>query len=106
MNVIQIDVHSQFGEFCARGDAAVRLLKTNVYPNVGTGSKIVFDFEGVRNMNSSFSNALFANLVRKFGDEVLDQVQIVNAKPNIRNEIVSSFMLANTEHEIVENYEL
>lgn len=106
MNDIQIDVHNHFGGFCARGDAAVSLLKSSVYPNIGTDTKIVFDFEGVRNINSSFSNALFANLVRKFGDSVLDQVQIKNAKPNVRSEILSSFMRAKSEPVMVQNYSL
>lgn len=104
MNDTQIDMQSQFGEFCARGDSAVRLLKCHVYPNVGSGSKIVFNFSGVRNMNSSFSNALFANLVRKYGVGVLDQVEIVSAKPNIKKEIVSSFALAKSRIKSAQSY--
>ena len=104
MNIVQIDMQSQFGAFCARGDAAVRLLKSSVYPNVGSDTMIVFDFVGVRNINSSFSNALFANLVRKYGEGVLDQVEVVNARPSIKQEIISSFVLAKTDHQIVQNY--
>lgn len=106
MKSIPIYMHSQFGDFCARGDAAVELLKRDVYPNVSTGSIVVFDFAGVRNMNSSFSNALFANLVRKYGDEVLERVSVVNAKANIKSEIVSSFSLAKSKHNLVESYSI
>uniref|UniRef100_UPI004056E1F9 STAS-like domain-containing protein n=1 Tax=Candidatus Electrothrix sp. TaxID=2170559 RepID=UPI004056E1F9 len=80
-DVIYIEKH--FGKLCANGDKALVFLTEEVLPSVHQGKKLAFDFAGVRNMNSSFSNALFANLIIQEGVEVLDKVTFRNCNSNI-----------------------
>lgn len=82
---------SEFGRFCADGGRAIDFLKNCVRPACdNNSSEIVFDLDGVRNMNSSFANALFANLVRVYGEGVLSRISIVNSRENVKKEVASS----------------
>ena len=51
-------------------------------------NKIVLDFEGVRNMNASFSNALFGNLSRLYGKKLFEYVSCINLRENVKREII------------------
>lgn len=86
-----------FGEFCAVGNQAASYLISDVYPVMDKGAVVVFDFEGVRNMNSSFSNAMFANIVRRYGVGAAAQLEIKNIRANVKTEVRSSFSLAKLE---------
>jgi len=97
-HTIQIEMHSRFGEFCASGENAVKLLKSEIYPILDKQpANLAFDFYGVRNINSSFSNALFANLVRRYGEQIVQSISIANVKPNLKSEILYSFSMATSE---------
>lgn len=90
MKNIILDMNKQFGSFCAEGKKAVAFLSSTIYPSLEEGHIIVFDFNNVRNMNSSFGNALFANLVRKYGDAVLGKIKVINTRENVKKEIASN----------------
>jgi hypothetical protein len=90
MKNITLDMNKLFGSFCAEGKKAVSLLSSTIYPSIEDGYVVVFDFRNVRNMNSSFGNALFANLVRKYGSKVLEQMKIINTRENVKKEISSN----------------
>ncbi|MDU9050922.1 MAG: STAS-like domain-containing protein [Candidatus Electrothrix sp. Rat3] len=79
-----IYIENRFGKLCANGDNALAFLQDEVIPLIHEGKDIAFDFMGVRNMNSSFSNALFANLVMQEGVEVLGHVTFKNCNSNIK----------------------
>jgi hypothetical protein len=79
-----ISIEERFGKLCANGNNALSFLQDEVMPFVHTGGSIVFDFMGVRNMNSSFSNALFANLIMQEGVSVLERVTFKNCNSNIK----------------------
>lgn len=51
---------------------------------------IIIDFDGVRCMNSSFSNALFANLAKRYSKSILSMLKFKNVRVNVKNEILSS----------------
>lgn len=77
-------IKERFGTLCANGDKALSFLHDEVIPLIHEGKSIAFDFAGVRNMNSSFSNALLANLVMQEGVEVLDRITFKNCNANIK----------------------
>ncbi|WP_417908884.1 STAS-like domain-containing protein [Candidatus Electronema sp. PJ] len=79
-----IYIEERFGKLCANGDTALSFLQNEVVPSIHRGGSIAFDFMGVRNMNSSFSNALFANLVMQEGVSVLEKVTFRNCNSNIK----------------------
>lgn len=78
-----------FGEFCADGEIAKQFLKDNVLPLIDDND-LIFDFSKVRNMNSSFVNALFANLVRSQGPGILEKICFSNYNELIKLLIVSA----------------
>ena len=82
MNV-ELQMADEFGEFCANGELAAQVRFERIEPLASAAAQIVFDFKGVRNMNSSFCNALIANLIRQHPD-VVPKLRFINCRPNVR----------------------
>lgn len=91
--MITFKMSDKFGSSCAVGNKAVIFLEKDVLPAFEKGDSISFDFEGVKNMNSSFSNALFANLVHLQGQHVIEKIEIKNATDRLKAEVKSSVAL-------------
>jgi hypothetical protein len=87
---MMVNVRNEFGDFCADGAIATSFLKDRVYPRLNAGEVVTFDFDGVRNMNSSFSNALFGNLFRKYGEEGIKRIKVKNQSTSLTSLIKSS----------------
>ena len=96
MNINSINMYSHFGSFCADGGRALSFLNHTITPMVDLDHKIILDFEGVRNMNASFSNALFGNLTRRYGKGFFDYISCVNLRENVKREISSGIKMAAT----------
>ena len=92
MNLV-ISLATEFGRFCADGEAAARFRFERVDPYVESSEQISFDFADVRNMSSSFCNALLANLVSQHGSAVLSKVRFLNCRPNVRVMVESAIQL-------------
>ena len=82
----------RFGRFLGKGDDALLLLK-EIVPFLKNREEITFDFLLVRNMNDSFSNALFTNIVRKFGATVLNNITFRHCNKRVKAAIDSSLNL-------------
>ena len=91
--MITFKMCDQFGSSCAVGDKAFNFLEAEVLPAFERTDSVSFDFEGVKNMNSSFSNALFANLVQVRGQNVIQEIEIKNASGRLKAEVKSSVAL-------------
>ena len=57
--------------------------------------QIHLDFAGVRNIGSSFCNAMLANLISQHGPSVLRKVRFANGRPNVRVMIESTLKFGN-----------
>jgi len=79
----------QFGPFCANGELATKFLREYITPALSLG-EITIDLDGIKSMNSSFSNALFANLVIQQGPTVLNRLSFVRCRPGVRLLIASA----------------
>lgn len=84
-----IKLEKEVGKFCADGRIARSLLNSKVTPALNNNLIIVFDCSGVRNMNSSFSNALFGNLIKHHGKQALKNLTITNTRANVKQMILS-----------------
>lgn len=73
-----------FNDFCSDGQKSNEFLINTVLPEFEKNEKICFDFKGIRNMNSSFSNALFTNLIIKQKREVMKKITFANCQENIK----------------------
>lgn len=86
---VTIKFSDYFGAYCVNGSQSLAFLRDTLLPILNNGNGLVLDFENVRMMNSSFSNALFGNLIRKLGRPALSLICITNANDLIKNEIKS-----------------
>ena len=84
---------SQFGVICGDSTKAVFFLNEYLLPSLDEGKSVRLDFTGVRVINSSFSNALFGNLIRTKGRKVLDSMALANMCPIIESEVKSGISL-------------
>lgn len=89
---LHIQLLEEFGTFCADGEKAAAFRYRNIDPFAHSHSEIVLDFDGVRNMNSSFANALIANLISQ-NPEALSKLRFVNCNPRIRVSIEAALVL-------------
>jgi hypothetical protein len=81
------------GTFLAEGAVAVAYRMKEIEPFFYAYDEIVLDFEGVRNINSSFANALIAPLIRQHGQEALAKLRFHNCNPLVRTMIESALSL-------------
>jgi hypothetical protein len=83
------DMKDVFGAVCGDGTRALKFLNEEVLPLIAKGQTVEFDFVGVRILNSSFSNALFGNLMRTEGKQVLKDISITGACSMVKMEVKS-----------------
>jgi len=81
-----------FGAVCGDGTNAIHFLQTSVLPAFAESEVVEFDFSGVRVLNSSFSNALFGNLVKTKGQNVLKSIKITQTTEFVRAEVRSGIL--------------
>ena len=80
---LHIQLSSEFGDFLADGEKAAAFRYARIDPFIHSHEQIVLDFQGVRNMNSSFANGLIANLVSQ-SPEILPKLHFTNINPRVQ----------------------
>jgi hypothetical protein len=80
----ELRLAEEFGPHLADGNAAAAFRMKRIEPYVEISPRIVLDFNGVRNANSSFMNALIAGLVEQHGRKVLEVLEFKGCIPVIR----------------------
>ena len=76
-----INIFDRFGPVCVNGNVAAEFRDFVVSQLDSNFSEIVLDFSGVRNMNSSFANAL---LVPLFATKLAAKLRFKNCRANVR----------------------
>ena len=89
----QIDVLDHIGVFGCDSSVGLSLLHEHLVPAINQEQVVLLNFAGVRNVNSSFSNALFANLFRLFGKDAAKLVRLVNVRECLKHEFASSMKM-------------
>lgn len=89
---LHIQLFPEFGSFCANGEKAAAFRFARIDPLVQAYERIVLDFQGVRNMNASFANALIANLIAQH-PEALDKLQFTHCNATVRAEVEAALAL-------------
>lgn len=89
---LHIQLSDEFGNFCADGEKAAAFRYQRIDPFLHCHGQVVLDFQGVRNMNSSFANALIANLISQ-NPEILPKLHFANCNPRIRVSIEAALEL-------------
>jgi hypothetical protein len=89
-----LNIGAEFGGFCADGEAAARYRERHVDPYVAMADRIVLDFAGVRNANTSFCNALIGNFVILHGAETMQKLRFKNCRDNVKVLVCAALDLA------------
>lgn len=89
----------KFGSGCLSGTDSFRYLNEIVLPHVSKGGSVVFDFEGVKAINSSFSNALMANYFLNLGESGFKFLSVINTSRLVKNELRTSMAFGLKQHE-------
>ena len=80
---LHVQISDGFGPFCADGEKAAAFRHVRIDPFVQSHDQIILDFSGVRSVNTSFANALVANLISQY-PEVLPRLSFLNCNARVR----------------------
>lgn len=79
-----IKLFKQVGQFAENKDIAKDIRLKQLIPALEKGKNIVLDFEKVEGATQSFIHALISDLIRKYGNEVLDKIQFKACNETIK----------------------
>jgi hypothetical protein len=72
------------GDFGEDKDTAAKLRKEEIIPALERGEGVELDFDGVTLVTQSFVHALISDVLRKFGEDVLDRISFKNCADVVR----------------------
>ena len=90
---LELNLAKEFGTFLAEGALAAAYRLKHVEPFYQAYAEIVLDFSGVRNVNSSFANALIAPLLEQHGEEALKKLRFHGCNAVVRVLVQSALTL-------------
>ena len=82
--MIYIKLFKQVGQFADNKDLARDIRLNNLIPALEKGKNIILDFEKVEGATQSFIHALISDLIRKYGNEILDKIQFKSCNETIK----------------------
>lgn len=83
--MIHIKLFKQVGPFAENKDIAADIRKNKLIPALDGGKNIVLDFEKIEGATQSFIHALISDLMRKYGNEVLDKIQFKSCNDTVKS---------------------
>lgn len=89
----ELHLAQKFGTFLAEGALAAEFRLREIEPFFHAYETITLDFGGVRNVNSSFANALIVPLIEAHGREALRRLRFQHCNPIVRLMIESALTL-------------
>jgi len=90
---LNVELFQEFGSFCANGEKAAAFRFTRIEPFLDSHDRIILDFAGVHNVNSSFANALVANLISQHTAETAKKLHFVNCNARVRVSIEAAIAI-------------
>lgn len=84
----KINLLKKVGSFAENKDVARDIRIKEIAPALEKDEKVVLDFKGIDAATQSFIHALISDLIRKFGNEVLDQIEFKSCNENVQKIIV------------------
>jgi len=82
--MIQIKLFKQVGPFAENKDIARDIRLKKLIPALQKNQKIILDFENIDGATQSFIHALISDLIRKFGNDVLDNIQFKSCNETVK----------------------
>lgn len=85
--MIQIKLFKKVGEFAENKDIARDIRVKKIIPALEKNKNVILDFEKVNGATQSFIHALISDLIRKYGNEVLDKISFKSCNEIIKKVI-------------------
>lgn len=79
-----IKFYKKVGQFAEDKDLARDIRLEQIIPALDKGGEVVLDFENVEGVTQSFIHALISDLIRKYGDEILDRISFKSCNETIQ----------------------
>lgn len=80
----ELSLAPEFGAFLAEGARAAEFRLRELEPFLHAYETITLDFTGVKNINSSFANALIVPLIEAHGMDALSRLRYRRCNPVVR----------------------
>lgn len=92
--MMQIKLFKKTGAFAENKDVARDIRVNALIPGLEKNHEIILDFEQVEGATQSFIHALISDLIRSYGNEVLDRIKFKSCNETIKNiiTIVTDYM--------------
>ncbi len=72
------------GSFAENKDLARNIRKEKIVPVLEGGREVCLDFEGIESATQSFIHALISELIRVYGDDVIDKIIFKNCNGTVQ----------------------
>jgi len=83
-----IKLFERVGSFAENKDVARDIRLKEIIPTVESGKDIVLDFSRIDAATQSFIHALISDLIRKYGNEILDKISFKSCNENVQKIIM------------------
>ncbi|HAM37075.1 MAG TPA: hypothetical protein DEB40_09800 [Elusimicrobia bacterium] len=80
----RIHIRTHAGVFAENKDIARDLRLKEIIPALEGGEDVVLDFERVEAVTQSFIHALISDLLRKYGNDILDRIEFKSCNETVR----------------------
>jgi len=89
-----IKLFEKIGSFAENKDIARELRIKEIIPALKKDGGIILDFKNIDAATQSFIHALISDLIRKYGNEVLDKIEFKSCNENVQKivMIVTDYM--------------
>jgi len=82
--MIHIKLFKEVGPFAENKDTARKIRLKKLIPALDKNRKIILDFENIDGATQSFIHALISDLMRKYGNEVLDKIEFKSCNDTVK----------------------
>lgn len=79
-----IKLFKKTGQFAENKDIARDIRLKEIIPALNAHKKIILDFEKIEGATQSFIHALISDLMRKYGNDVLDEISFKSCNETIK----------------------
>lgn len=82
--MMHIKLFKQVGPFAENKDIAREIRLKRLIPALEKNQQIILDFENIDGATQSFIHALISDLIRKYGNEVLDKLEFKSCNNTVK----------------------
>jgi hypothetical protein len=83
-----IKIFEKTGSFAENKDIARELRINKILPVLKMGGNVVLDFENIDAATQSFIHALISDIIRKYGNEILDKIEFKSCNDKVQKIII------------------